>query len=45
MSSKPESEKPSASGARPYQAPTLMKGPVLTSVTAIKAVSGALPLK
>jgi hypothetical protein len=45
MSSKPESEKLSASGARPYQAPTLIKGPILTSVTAAgPLLSGTVPV-
>jgi hypothetical protein len=42
MSSKPETGKLNVLGARPYQAPTLIKGPVLTSVTAGKALSGAV---
>jgi hypothetical protein len=42
MSIKPNSEKPVASGERrPYHKPVLSKGPVLTSVTAATAVSGA----
>jgi hypothetical protein len=43
MSSKPETEKLNLLSVRPYQAPTLVKGPVLTSVTAAKTVSGTLP--
>ena len=44
MSTKLDNEKLAAPKVRPYQTPTLMKGPVLTSVTAVKALSGALPL-
>jgi hypothetical protein len=39
------SEKPAASDQRrPYQKPTLIVGPVLTNVTATKAVSGTAPI-
>jgi hypothetical protein len=44
MSNKPQSEKPNASEVRVYQKPVLTKGPVLTNVTAIKAVSGTVPI-
>jgi hypothetical protein len=44
MSSKPETEKLNLLSVRPYQAPTLVKGPILTSVTAAKTVSGVVPL-
>src|SRR5450432_129054 len=44
MSSKPETEKLVALSTRPYQTPTLIKGTILTSVTAaIKNVSGVVP--
>jgi hypothetical protein len=42
MSGKVDNEKAKAA-ARAYQKPTLIRGPVLTSVTAIKAVSGVVP--
>jgi hypothetical protein len=46
MSSKPETERLKLLSARPYRAPTLVKGPILTSVTAFgTALSGALPTK
>jgi len=44
MSDKPQAEKPNASEVRVYQKPVLTKGPVLTNVTAGKAVSGTLPI-
>jgi hypothetical protein len=31
------------SGAKPYEKPTLVKGPLLTRITAVPAVSGAAP--
>jgi hypothetical protein len=44
MSIKLNSQKPAASEERrPYQKPVLTKGPILANVTAIKAVSGAVP--
>jgi hypothetical protein len=43
MSGKLDNEKTKAAASRAYQKPTLIRGPVLTSVTAIKAVSGTLP--
>jgi hypothetical protein len=43
MASKLQNEKTKAAAARAYQKPTLIRGPVLTSVTAVKAVSGTVP--
>jgi hypothetical protein len=43
MSDKPQSEKLNAPKVRVYQKPVLTKGPVLTNVTAVKAVSGTVP--
>jgi hypothetical protein len=43
MSSKPQTEEPKASEVRVYQKPVLTRGPVLTNVTAFKAVSGTAP--
>jgi hypothetical protein len=43
MSIKLNSGKPAASGGRrPYQKPALVRGPVLTNVTAITSVSGTV---
>jgi hypothetical protein len=44
MATRLDSEKLQTPNLRPYQAPTLMKGPVLTAVTATKALSGSVPL-
>ncbi len=43
MSGELNKEKTKAAAGRAYQKPTLISGPVLTSVTATKTVSGVLP--
>ena len=43
MSDKSRKLEPEVAAPKPYQKPTLTKGPVLTNVTAAKTVSGVSP--